>query len=112
MGRVAQRLEHSPYTRRVRGSNLRMTIGTAKQLSKQRLAEGRRRKPCTGRHGSDTTTLSLDACVAVSPFRCIAFMTALDILYFPLAVVTLPAWAGKKRAGWPERFGKGEALPP
>lgn len=35
----------------------------------------------------------------------------MDLLYIPLALVTAPVWAVKKRAGWGERFGKGEALP-
>lgn len=39
-------------------------------------------------------------------------MNALDLLYIPLAVATAPVWAGKKRSGWPERFGKIPALPP
>lgn len=38
-------------------------------------------------------------------------MNALDLLYIPLAIVTAPIWAGKKRHGWGERFGKIEALP-
>lgn len=38
-------------------------------------------------------------------------MTLLDVLYVPLALLTAPWWAGKKRAGWGERFGKIEALP-
>ncbi len=33
------------------------------------------------------------------------------MLYIPLALVTAPVWAVKKRAGWGERFGRGEALP-
>lgn len=33
-------------------------------------------------------------------------MNLLDVLYVPLALVTVPAWAGKKRAGWRERFGR------
>lgn len=33
------------------------------------------------------------------------------MLYIPLALVTAPVWAVKKRAGWGERFGKGETLP-
>ncbi len=39
-------------------------------------------------------------------------MNALDLLYIPLALLTAPWWAGKKRAGWAERFGKIPALPP
>lgn len=39
-------------------------------------------------------------------------MNALDLFYIPLAVLTAPIWAGKKRHGWGERFGKIEALPP
>ena len=39
-------------------------------------------------------------------------MNALDLFYIPLALVTAPLWAGKKRHGWAERFGKIEALPP
>jgi 3-deoxy-D-manno-octulosonic-acid transferase len=39
-------------------------------------------------------------------------MTLLDLLYIPLAIVTAPMWAFKKRrAGWGERFGKGQRLP-
>lgn len=38
-------------------------------------------------------------------------MNALDLLYIPLAIVTAPMWAGKKRHGWGERFGKIESLP-
>ncbi len=38
-------------------------------------------------------------------------MNALDLFYIPLAIVTAPIWAGKKRHGWGERFGKIEALP-
>lgn len=38
-------------------------------------------------------------------------MTLLDLLYIPLAFVTAPWWAGKKRHGWPERMGKVEPLP-
>ena len=37
-------------------------------------------------------------------------MRALDILYIPLALLTAPAWAFKKRAGWRERFGGIAAL--
>lgn len=32
-------------------------------------------------------------------------MNALDFLYIPLAVITAPWWAFKRRAGWRERFG-------
>ncbi len=32
-------------------------------------------------------------------------MNALDFLYLPIAVVTAPWWATKKRSGWKERFG-------
>jgi 3-deoxy-D-manno-octulosonic-acid transferase len=39
-------------------------------------------------------------------------MTLLDLLYIPLAIVTAPAWAGKKRQGWRERFGHTGTLPP
>ncbi|MFZ4574873.1 MAG: 3-deoxy-D-manno-octulosonic acid transferase [Phycisphaerales bacterium] len=39
-------------------------------------------------------------------------MNVLDIVYIPLAIVTAPWWAGKKRAGWGERLGQGPALPP
>lgn len=38
-------------------------------------------------------------------------MSLLDLLYIPLAVVTAPLWALKKRGGWAGRFGKGEVLP-
>jgi len=36
----------------------------------------------------------------------------LDIAYLPLAFLALPRVLGKRRGGWGERFGKGEALPP
>lgn len=39
-------------------------------------------------------------------------MTLLDLLYIPLAVVTAPAWAGKRRRGWRERFGHVQPLGP
>ncbi|GJQ28664.1 MAG: 3-deoxy-D-manno-octulosonic acid transferase [Phycisphaerae bacterium] len=39
-------------------------------------------------------------------------MNALDFAYIPLAVVTAPVWAGKRRSGWDERFGKIIAPPP
>lgn len=39
-------------------------------------------------------------------------MNALDLLYIPVALVTAPAWAGKKRHGWRERFGHTPPLPP
>lgn len=39
-------------------------------------------------------------------------MTLLDALYIPLAAVTAPLWAFKKRAGWREKFGNVVALPP
>jgi 3-deoxy-D-manno-octulosonic-acid transferase len=38
-------------------------------------------------------------------------LNALDALYLPLALVTAPAWAGKKRRGWSERFGHVPPLP-
>lgn len=38
-------------------------------------------------------------------------MSLLDLLYIPLALVTAPAWALKKRGGWAGRFGKGDVLP-
>lgn len=38
-------------------------------------------------------------------------MNALDLLYIPLALATAPAWAGKKRHGWRERFGRTPPLP-
>lgn len=38
-------------------------------------------------------------------------MNALDLLYAPLALVTAPFWARKKREGWGERFGRIAALP-
>jgi 3-deoxy-D-manno-octulosonic-acid transferase len=38
-------------------------------------------------------------------------MTLLDALYIPLAVVTAPLWAFKKRAGWREKFGSVAGLP-
>jgi 3-deoxy-D-manno-octulosonic-acid transferase len=38
-------------------------------------------------------------------------MNALDLLYIPLAIITAPVWAGKKRHGWRERFGHTPALP-
>lgn len=39
-------------------------------------------------------------------------MNLRDVLYIPLAIVTLPLWMAKKREGWKERFGKTEPLPP
>jgi 3-deoxy-D-manno-octulosonic-acid transferase len=39
-------------------------------------------------------------------------MNLLDLLYIPLALVTAPAWAVKKRHGWKERFGRTPPLPP
>lgn len=39
-------------------------------------------------------------------------MNLLDFLYIPVAIVTAPAWAGKKREGWRERFGHTPPLPP
>ncbi len=39
-------------------------------------------------------------------------MNLLDLVYIPVAIVTAPAWAGKKREGWGERFGHTPALPP
>lgn len=38
-------------------------------------------------------------------------MNALDLLYAPLALVTAPWWARKKRSGWGERFGGIAPLP-
>ena len=38
-------------------------------------------------------------------------MNLRDLVYIPLALLTLPKWGGKKREGWGERFGKIEALP-
>lgn len=39
-------------------------------------------------------------------------MTGLDALYIPVAVLTAPWWAlRKKRVGWRERFGAGPTLP-
>lgn len=38
-------------------------------------------------------------------------MNLRDLVYIPLALVTLPKWGGKKREGWGERFGKIESLP-
>ncbi len=35
----------------------------------------------------------------------------LDIAYLPLALLALPRVLGKRRGGWRERFGKGDALP-
>lgn len=32
-------------------------------------------------------------------------MNLLDLVYIPLAIITAPWWAGKKRSGWRERFG-------
>ncbi len=37
-------------------------------------------------------------------------MNALDFLYIPLAVLSAPFWARKKRGGWHERFGKIEPM--
>ncbi|MDX2131197.1 MAG: glycosyltransferase N-terminal domain-containing protein [Planctomycetota bacterium] len=39
-------------------------------------------------------------------------MNALDFVYIPLAIATAPVWAGKKRSGWAERFGKVPAIAP
>jgi 3-deoxy-D-manno-octulosonic-acid transferase len=39
-------------------------------------------------------------------------MNLLDLLYIPLAIVTAPAWIGKKRGGWGSRFGNTPPLPP
>ncbi|MBX3410037.1 MAG: hypothetical protein KF859_09155 [Phycisphaeraceae bacterium] len=38
-------------------------------------------------------------------------MNALDLLYIPVAAVTAPWWAFKRREGWRERFGHIEPLP-
>ncbi len=38
-------------------------------------------------------------------------MNWLDAIYIPLALVTAPKWAAKRRAGWGERFGKVDTLP-
>jgi 3-deoxy-D-manno-octulosonic-acid transferase len=38
-------------------------------------------------------------------------VNALDALYLPLAILTAPAWAGKRRQGWRERFGHIEPPP-
>jgi 3-deoxy-D-manno-octulosonic-acid transferase len=37
-------------------------------------------------------------------------MNALDVLYIPLALLSAPFWARKKRGGWSERFGKIEPM--
>lgn len=39
-------------------------------------------------------------------------MNALDLLYIPLAVVTAPKWASKRRQGWRERMGHTPTLAP
>ena len=39
-----------------------------------------------------------------------AFMSFLDLFYIPLALVTAPMWAMKRRGGWGGRFGKGDVL--
>lgn len=39
-------------------------------------------------------------------------MNLRDLVYIPLALLTLPKWGGKKREGWDERFGKIDPLPP
>ena len=39
-------------------------------------------------------------------------MKPLDLVYVPLAIVTAPWWAGKKREGWRSRFGFVEGLKP
>lgn len=39
-------------------------------------------------------------------------VNALDLLYIPLALVTAPKWATKRRQGWRERMGHVPALPP
>lgn len=38
-------------------------------------------------------------------------MNLRDLVYIPLAFLTLPKWGGKKREGWGERFGKIDPLP-
>lgn len=38
-------------------------------------------------------------------------MNLLDLVYVPVAVVTAPMWASKKRHGWKERFGHTPPLP-
>ncbi|MFA6044712.1 MAG: glycosyltransferase N-terminal domain-containing protein [Phycisphaerales bacterium] len=38
-------------------------------------------------------------------------MNLLDLIYVPLAIVTAPWWAGKKRSGWGDRFGRIPPLP-
>mgnify|MGYP000443690736 CR=1 FL=1 len=38
-------------------------------------------------------------------------MTPLDALYIPLAIVTLPWWAFKRRSGWAEKLGRVTPLP-
>ena len=43
--------------------------------------------------------------------RKLSRVNALDLLYIPIAIVTAPLWAGKKRHGWSERFGKIKKLP-
>ena len=37
-------------------------------------------------------------------------MNALDFLYLPLAILSAPFWARKKRGGWSERFGNIELM--
>jgi 3-deoxy-D-manno-octulosonic-acid transferase len=37
-------------------------------------------------------------------------MNALDLLYLPIAVLSAPFWARKKRGGWSQRFGKIEPM--
>lgn len=39
-------------------------------------------------------------------------VNALDLLYIPLALVTAPKWATKRRRGWRERMGHTPMLPP
>ncbi|MCE7973958.1 MAG: hypothetical protein DYG92_06465 [Leptolyngbya sp. PLA1] len=39
-------------------------------------------------------------------------MNALDLLYIPLALVTAPKWASKRRRGWRERMGHTPEFPP
>ncbi|MCC6678042.1 MAG: hypothetical protein IT436_12945 [Phycisphaerales bacterium] len=38
-------------------------------------------------------------------------MNALDLLYWPLALITAPAWARKSRGDWRQRFGHTPPLP-
>ncbi len=67
-----------------------------------------RRSECAGpRFAPRARTLPLPHCLGRTKR-----MALLDLIYVPLAIVTAPWWAGKKRSGWAERLGKTPPLPP